>query len=85
MKRSKLINQLRFSLALESPQINVDQLTDDEVINMFNTCPCCDEKCVQDNDLDRTIAAASSAQHWIEITDQIALDAAESHYGIRLR
>jgi hypothetical protein len=85
MKRSTLVNQLRFSLQLESPQINVDKLTDEEVIDMFNGCPCCDDKCVRGRDIDRTIEEATSAQNWLDIIDKIALKAAEQHFGIRLQ
>lgn len=68
MKRRELVNELRqrqFQLGHVDASI-IEVMSDDDIINSYNQCPCCDEKlCDDPDDLRQIIRQSENADQFI--------------------
>lgn len=68
MKKSKLANQLRkiqMELAIIKPEV-INILTDNEIIDCYNSCSCCGEKLVSESELNEIIKISNTADEFFD-------------------
>lgn len=73
MTKQELAKQLRERIVntgqVTKAEVNV--LSDDQMIECFNTCGCCGEKYLSSIDLELAIRESSNANEFIEISKQL--------------
>jgi hypothetical protein len=82
MEKHQLAEELRqrqYALGRVERRL-IDALTDDEMIDCYVTCSGCGERQVEGEALDRTIAAASDAGHFLELCDAAASRRYKRHH-----
>ena len=67
MTKEELASELR-----EIQHADIEEMTDDYVIDCFLTCPDCGEKQVDEEDLRSAIKAAEHADHFFDICEGMA-------------
>lgn len=70
MTKQKLAKQLRERIVNtgEVTQREVNCMSDDDMIDAFNTCSCCGEKFLSSLDLQLAIESSSNSDEFIEIS-----------------
>ena len=73
MTKQELAKQLR-KRAISTGFVNKSDtniLTDDKIIDCYNTCSCCGDKFLNSNDLELTINSSRNADQFIEISETL--------------
>lgn len=73
MTRQQLAKQLRKRAVATGlvTKYTTELLSDDEIINCYNTCNCCGEKFLSSIDLETAIQMSSNAQEFIDRSIQL--------------